>query len=283
MADPIQVMQSELIRLQATRAQLLGIYRESYPDVVAIEREISAKEASLESVKSAKVTPVLSPTDPPAAASERSQDPPSGPQSRNSPPEGEDDTSIAQVRSQLEANRVEIENLSKDEKQQDAAISQYQSRLNLTPVREQQLSGILRDYELSKQEYLDLLGKEQQSQLAMSLEKRQGGQQFRLAESPSLPTLPSSPKRLKISLGGAGVGVLLGLVLAVLADIRNPRLYNEKEASSRLSIPLVVGLPLLLTPDEARLRRWKKFFELCSGSLLTLAVLVVQYYVYRHP
>jgi hypothetical protein len=43
----------------------------------------------------------------------------------------------------LEANRVEMENLSNDEKQLKASLSQYQNRLNLTPVREQQLTGIL--------------------------------------------------------------------------------------------------------------------------------------------
>ena len=49
----------------------------------------------------------------------------------------------AQIKSQLEANRVEMENLSNDEKQLKASLSQYQNRLNLTPVREQQLTGIL--------------------------------------------------------------------------------------------------------------------------------------------
>ena len=178
---------------------------------------------------------------------------------------------------------MEIENLEKDEKQRNATISEYESRLNLTPVREQQLSGMLRDYDLSKKEYNDLLGKEQQSELAMSLEKRQGGQQFRLAESPNLPTLPSSPKRLKISLGGAGGGVLLGLVLAVLAEIKNPKLYDENEVTRRFSLPLVVGLPLLLAPGEARLRRWKTLFEWFGGSALIVAVLGVEYFVYLHP
>ena len=46
---------------------------------------------------------------------------------------------------------------------------------------------------LLKQNYADLLGKKQQSQLATSLEKQQEGQQFRLVDSPSLPTVPSSP------------------------------------------------------------------------------------------
>ncbi len=282
--DPILVLQRDLLRLQIARTQLLSVYRENYPDVVSIERQISAKQASLEGLKSAKRTAATLPGDSSAVpAASEGHDTALKAQNGHSSPENAEDTSIAQVKSQLEANRLEIENLSKDEKQRNATISEYQSRLNLTPVREQQLSGILRDYELSQKEYQDLLGKEQQSQLAMSLEKRQGGQQFHLAESPSLPTLPSSPKRLKISLGGAGGGILLGLVLAVLAEIKNPKLYDETEVSRRFTMPLVVGLPLLLAPSEARLRKWKRIFEWFGGSVLTVAVIAAEFFVYLHP
>ena len=108
---------------------------------------------------------------------------------------------MAQVKSQLEANRLEIDNLLKDEKQLRASLTQYQNRWNLTPVREQQLTSLNRDYELVKKDYEDLANKEQQSQLATSLEKNQGGRQFRLVDPPSLPVLASSPNRLKLNLG----------------------------------------------------------------------------------
>jgi polysaccharide chain length determinant protein (PEP-CTERM system associated) len=272
--DPVQVLQSDLNLLQTSRAQLLSRYSDRHPDVMAVDREISAKQALLQSYRSARAAA------PPAPGSQNdSAAIPNG----ASPRETEDAASTAQLKSQLEANRLEIENLTKDEKQQKASIAQYQSRLNLTPVREQQLAGILRDYELSKSEYLDLLGKEQQSQLAMSLEKRQGGQQFRLINSPSLPTLRSSPKRLKIALGGVLGGILLGLALAVLAEIATPRLYDEEAVRVRFATPLVVGLPLLPTPGEERLRTWRMVFEWSAGSVVTVAVLAAEYYVYRHP
>ena len=161
---------------------------------------------------------------------------------------------MAQLRSQLEANRLEIANLSKDETQQKAIVSQYQKRLNLTPVREQQLSGILRDYELSKQDYADLLGKAQQSQLATSLEKQQGGEQFRLVEPPSLPARPSSPKRIQLGLAGLGAGLFLGLVMAFLKELPRPTFHTTKEISQRFGAPLVVALPVLRTPAEKRRR-----------------------------
>jgi polysaccharide chain length determinant protein (PEP-CTERM system associated) len=272
-ADPVQALQNDLNLLQTRRAQMLSTYSVRHPDVIAADREIAAKQALLQNYKTARgaAAPPAAPGDSAAA------------QNGTSARDPEEVASTAQLKSQLEANRLEIENLTKDEKQQRESIAQYQSRLNLTPVREQQLAGILRDYELSKSEYLDLLGKEQQSQLAMNLEKRQGGQQFRLINSPSLPTLPSSPKRLKITLGGVVGGIVLGLALAVLVEIRNPKLYDEEAVRLRFTTPLVVGLPILLTPAEERLRTWRYAFEWSAGSLVTFAVLAAEYYVYRHP
>jgi succinoglycan biosynthesis transport protein ExoP len=282
--DPVLALQKELTRLQSTRTQLLSIYRENYPDVVTIDREIKEKQASLENLKSANRTATsFDDSSAVPAASGSSAETLSAPQSRKSSQESQEDPSIAQVKGQLESNRLEIESLERDEKERNATIAEYQRRLNLTPVREQQLSGLLRDYDLSKQEYQDLLGKKQQSQLAMNLEKRQGGQQFRLAEPPSLPTLPSSPKRLKISLGGACGGILLGLGLAVLTGMKNSKLYDENEVSRRFSMPLVVGLPLLLTTAEVRFRAWKKGLEWFAGSALILGVVGIEYYVYIHP
>ena len=171
-------------------------------------------------------------------------------------PDGTDyDTTIAQLKSQFEANRLEMENLSKEERQLKASIAQYQNRLNLIPIREQQLSGILREYDLLKQNYAELQNQGRQSQMATSLEKEQEGEQFRLVDPPSLPTLPSSPKRVRISIGGAVAGVFLGFALALLAEARDRTLHTESDVSRRYEVPLIVGVPPLFSAEEERARQ----------------------------
>jgi uncharacterized protein involved in exopolysaccharide biosynthesis len=192
-----------------------------------------------------------------------------------------DATSIAQVRSQLEANALEIENLSKDEIRVKASIARYENRLNQTPVREQQQAGIVRETEALRTEYDELLKKEQESQLATNLEKQQGGQQFRLIDPASLPTVPSSPQRLKMSAGGAVAGLVLGLALAFLIEMKKSAFYSEKELHQCVPAPLMVGVPLLLTPAEERQRMRKAVVEWATASVLVLAVLAAEFYVYR--
>jgi polysaccharide chain length determinant protein (PEP-CTERM system associated) len=267
-ASPIDIAQSDLAKLQAEKAMLLSRYRPTHPDVIAKEQEIASAETALERLK--------------ANASKTSIPNTGKAESQTRPPSGAaDQPAIAQTRSQLEANRLEIANLSKEETQLKASLAQYQNRLNLTPVREQQLTGLLRDYDLQKQNYTDLVNKELQSQLATNLEKDQGGRQFRLVDPPSLPVVPSSPKRLKINLGGAVGGVILGLALAFLMAMRDRSFHAEKQLSQRFGLPLVVGVPMLLTPSEKRYRAWRASFEWLAGSVLVLAVCAVEFYSYR--
>jgi succinoglycan biosynthesis transport protein ExoP len=270
--SPLQVAKDDLSKLQTEKAKLVNTYKSSYPEVRSIEREISAAQTLVDSLKTSGNSQTDNASEPSltAQAAAKGEAP-------------EDDSSITQLKSQLEANRLDIENLTKSEAQQKAVIAQYQSRLNLTPVREEQLAGILRDYELSKQDYADLLGKEQQSQLATSLEKQQGGEQFRLVEPPSLPDLPSSPKRIKFSLMGIGAGLFLGLAVAFLVDLARPTFHSTREVSQRFGAPLVIGLPVVFTPGEKRRRTWLRVIELMGGSVLASAIGVAELYVLWHP
>src|SRR6266853_1911721 len=202
--SPLEAAQKDLDRLQSEKAALLTTSTARHPDVLKIGRAITEQEALVARLKALKIPTTEKPQAPAAT------------------PEGtEYDTTIAQLRSQLEAARLEMANLSKDEVQLKASIAQYQNRLNLIPIREQQLSGILREHDQLKKNYEELQNEGRQSQLVTTLEKEQEDQQFRLVDPPSLPTLPSSPKRARISLGGAVAGVFLGFALALLAEARD--------------------------------------------------------------
>jgi polysaccharide chain length determinant protein (PEP-CTERM system associated) len=264
-ASPTATLEQDLSRLRTERNALLGKYTASHPDVVRTDAEIAKTEALLAQAQSLPRAPEPQETGSPAVLSSR-----------------RDDAPTAQIKSQLEANRVEIENLTKDANQLKEKIARYQERLNATPVREQELTGMLRDYDLLKQNYADLLKKQLESGLAVSLEKHQEGQQFRVVDPPSLPTVPSSPKRLKISLGGAAAGLLLGLALAFLMDTTNRSFHTEKELSQLFPVVLVLGLPLLLTPAQQRMQAWRLAFEALAGCVLVAVVCIAEFYVYRH-
>ena len=266
------MVQSDLTRLKAERANLLSLYTPQYPGVVKINEKIAETEALIRMLRPSSSSP--------KRAENASPEAPVGLSAG-----AKEDISIAQLSSQLESNRLEVENLTKDESQLKNTIQQYQMRVNQTPVREQQLAEMLRNYELLKQDYADKLNKEMESQMAANLEKRQEGQQFRVVDRPSLPTIPSSPNRIKISLGGGFVGIGLGLAFAFLRDMRDRSFHSEEALRKRFAVPLIMGIPLLITASEEQIRTRKRALEWMAGFALGLAVIVTEvyeFYIYRH-
>ena len=188
--------------------------------------------------------------------------------------------SIAQARGRVTANDAEMERLLEEQKRTEGLIHQYERRLNLTPVREQELSDIVRDYNLSKQNYEQLLQKKLQSELATSLELQQQSEQFRILEPSRLPTKPHEPNRLRINLLGGMLGLGLGVGLAFLREIRDGSVYTVKDAERLFRLPLLVSLPELLTAGERRRQRWKQVGAWLGGSFVVLAVVVGWAFVY---
>jgi polysaccharide chain length determinant protein (PEP-CTERM system associated) len=271
--SPLQAAENDLSLLEVDRAKLLTTYSPSYLGVKELDRKIAAAQSIVDKLEAAQKAQVA------ASATNDGSPSPISPTADT----WSEDSSIAQLQSQLEANRLEIQNTQKDEEQARKLIAQYQDRLNMTPVREQELASIQRDYELSNQNYKDLESKAIQSQLATNLEKQEGGQQFRLLEPPSLPELPTSPQRIKLSLAGLGGGLLVGLLLAFVTEFARPTFRSTQEITRRLGAPLVIGLPLILTKSEKQRRNWRRILEFAVGSMLTLVMCAAEVYVLRHP
>jgi succinoglycan biosynthesis transport protein ExoP len=268
--SPSDAARADLTRLEASRAILLGKYTPDHPDVQKINREIARAEETVSRLKSSA----------PARSSGRDATTAAA-RPRAGEADAADDAAVAQFRSQLEANRVEIDNLIKDESHLKVLIAQYENRLNQIPVREQQQGGILRETEALRQEYAELQKKEQESQLATNLEKQQGGQQFRLIDPASFPLVPSSPKRFKLSLFGVAGGLAIGFLLAILLEMKDTSFYNDKDLQRDIALPFVISVPLLPTPAEERHGSRMGMARLMAGSVLTLLLLVAELYVYR--
>ena len=182
-------------------------------------------------------------------------------------------TPVLQLQGQLKANQQEIEDSRRELARVDEQISSYQARLNGTPIREQQLADLTRDYDQSTANYDSLLKKQMQSQLATNLEKRQQGEQFRIIDPPSLPVKPISPNRLKLSLIGIVVGLLAGIGLAVMVELIEDRVRNEDEVTRIVNVRILAGIPHLFTPEEQKRQRRQRMFEWsCAGLMLVVMV-----------
>jgi hypothetical protein len=77
--------------------------------------------------------------------------------------------------------------------------------------------------------------------------------------------------------GGFG----LGLALALLMEKKDRAFYSEAEVAKRFGAAIVLGVPLVLTSGEKRMRHWRASAEWVAGCALILAVCAAEFYVYR--
>ena len=185
-ANTLPALERELSKMRADLDDMQTRYTPKHPDVIRLKGLIAKTEKLKSDIEARVATPQPDQAERlPTNASELQAMAP-----------------MLQLEGQLKANEREVEDARREMQSLQTQIAAYQSRLNLTPIREQQLTDLTRDYEQSKNNYDSLLKKQMQSQLATNLEKRQQGKGFRIIDPPSLPHKPYSPDRVKFSLLG---------------------------------------------------------------------------------
>jgi polysaccharide biosynthesis transport protein len=264
-----EVLDKELLDLRTRLADARSRYTEDFPDVVSLEKKIAdtenlKKEIEVAIAANQKAAKEVGATGTPSTDEDRYD---------SSPP-------IMQIRSQLKANELEIKDYQRHAGEIESEMATYRARLNMTPQTEQELTDISRGYEEAKANYNSLLQKQEQSQLATSLEHRQQGEQFRIVDPPSLPDKPSSPNHLLVSLVGLALGLGIGFCLAVLLELTNVRVWHERDLEGLVPGRVLVGIPHLSTPGEDRRRAVFRWLELGAAVGMIIVIMVGNLYAF---
>lgn len=259
--EAAEALDKELRDLRARLIDARSRYTEDYPDVVALKQKIDETEKLKKQIE----TEIAKKQ---AAVSESAD----SNTSANKGTRYDSTAPMMQVRSQLKAIDLEIQNYQRHINEVEAQIAAYRARLNLTPQTEQELADVSRGYEESKANYNSLLQKQNQSQLATSLERQEQGEHFRIIDPPSLPAKPSSPNRVGISLLGLAGGVVIGFVLTVVRELVDDRVWHEKELESLVPSRVLVSIPRLSTDREDRYRLMCRRLE--AGAVLGIIIVI---------
>ena len=135
----------------------------------------------------------------------------------------------------------------------DRRIASFQARVEAAPRREQEVLGLMRDYQKLSENYSALLSKKLDAEMASRLEQQQKGQQFRVLDPAYLPERPSFPNRGLFALAGALVGLLLGVGLALTIDVIDPTMKDAESVAAAFSFPVLAVIPYVKPRDQARL------------------------------
>ncbi|HEX8817034.1 MAG TPA: XrtA system polysaccharide chain length determinant [Terriglobales bacterium] len=254
-------LDDELDKQKRQLAALEAQYTDEHPDVVKMKGEI----ARTEQLKAQIESDLSKPADGSVATAAANNELLSSDKKTISP--------TVEIRSQIKSNELEIQNRKKEIKELETSVDEYKVKLNQTPVREQQLADLTRDYDQSRTNYESLLAKSNQSELATNLEKRQQGEGFRILDPPSLPQKPYWPNRLQLTFFGLIAGAAFGIVGAFLAESVDDRVYHESDLATVAGLPVLGTVPPMPTWMEQRHKVWMTSFEWASG--LAMAAILV--------
>ena len=224
----------ELDQLKAQLADLTSHYTDKHPDVRKTKEQIARTEKMREQIVAGMNSPANDST--PQSAAPTDLDPKSGP--------------MLELESQLKANRLEIANREAEIKDEQNKISQYQARLNMAPLMEQQFADITRDYDQSKTDYESLLAKKNQSEMSTDLEKTQQGERFRMLDPPNLPVRPYKPNRLMLCGAGLAVGLVFGGGFTFGLEKLSGKIYSEREIEELVPFDVMAEIPPIESLEE---------------------------------
>ena len=261
----------EIMQMEANLSTLREHYKDTYPDVRRLQSQLSSAKKMREQVLAEEEETAKEPASP-----TRRLDPMLEKEARQL------DTAIERTEAQLKAKDVEAKNLNAEIANAEKGIRTIQSRIESTPVSEQQYADIIRDREVAKLKYDDLSKKRSQSQIAEDLERRQQGETLEVLDPASLPQSPTQPKRPLILGAGTALGLMLGLFLAGAREAKDTSLKNLKDVRAYTQLTVLGSVPLLENDLVVRRRKrltWLAWSTACLVGIIVMTASAFYYYV----
>jgi len=237
---PPSPLMLKLIQKKLDLANLQTEYKETYPDIVMLKREIQELEdqVALTEMSEAGTLP------------EGLKDP--GQSTQNTPKKAPlrmpigfelERAQIAESQRQIQAIDLELNSLKERERGLQRQIQLYEKRVESVPAREQELAVLERDYENIKKNYQALLDKKLNAKIAENLEKRQKGEQFRILDPANLPEKPFKPEPLQIAFLGIAGGLGVGVALAFIREKLDSSIRKPEEVERITAVPVLASIP----------------------------------------
>jgi polysaccharide chain length determinant protein (PEP-CTERM system associated) len=225
---------NDINSLKTKLADLLMRYTENHPDVTRLKNRIEELERVPAGGKTGQIT--------------------SSPFSRKK-------SELLRDRSALESQIAQIQ----------SQIRIYQLRVEETPKREQELISLKRDYDNMDKLYSSLLKRKLESEISVSMERKQKGEQFQIIDRAQLPKRPIEPNLKRIFLMTIGIGFGLGCGLAYLLEFLDSSYRRPEKVEEDFKIPVIATIPAIYTQKAI----YKKRIEMGMCGFFALIILIL--------
>lgn len=249
-AAPLTATQ-QLAAARATLQQLERRWTPNHPDIARAKREIAELEAK--------------------AAEEAARQP--GGQTPGIPASPSNTSAasrLTQLHQEAEQLRRSIPARQAEDQRLKGLLASYRARLEVAPQLESEMTELMRDYTTLQEQYTTLLRKSEDSKIAVNLERRQIGEQFKIIDGARMPERPFSPDRARLNLMGLGGGLGIGLLLVALLEYRDTRLKTDDDVVISLALPVLAVIPVMMTATERHKRKRRRVVLAIATSIVVV-------------
>ena len=273
-----ETLQDQLNKMKASLALLQGRYTDDYPDVVKLKSNIAQLEKQIADQTAQQTSAAQSKNaapEKPAGSDAVAQNPAGQTPGASTPAAGQTaatPASIQQLRARLKQTDIFIKGKTQEQLKLQQQIRAYESRLQVTPAVEEEYKQLSMGHEQALKFYNSLLASRDQSQMSVDLETEGKGEHFAVLDSANLPQEPSFPVWWQFALGGFGGGLLIGIGLALILEMKDKAIRDERDVDFYLSLPTLALVPTIGAENgggakRGFLRRRRKHPELQAAGV----------------
>lgn len=261
--------EKQILDLETKLSGLREQYRDTHPDVKRVEAQLAVLKKTRDSLLAEEAKREAAVPKKREVAPVRTRE------------AAELEAAIQRQQSFIRAKDMEIEQYVKDQARLDKAIRTFQERVEAIPIGEREYAELTRDYALARSRYEELSQKRANSEIATDLESRKQGETLELLDPATLPQTPTEPKRWLIIVIGTWLGLVLGLFMAGMREIKDTSLKNLKDVRAYTGLAVLGSVPLLENDLVVRRKRrltWLAWSSACIAGFLVMIGSVYYYY-----
>jgi len=257
------------IELSKTRANLnaqldnlMKVYKEKHPAVVAKKNEIARVNEEFENLKRNADRKIDS-------ASKTN---------KNKTELQRKSLELENQRIQAQIGQIETQLSAKDGDLRVNAgeVAALEARINAVPGVKVALESVTGQYQSSKQTYDEILKKKNEAETVVGVETNAQGETIRVQDPANVPQSPVAPKRFVLTMVGTGAGLFIGLILIAFFEIpRFFRIQSIEDAKHYTGLPVLASVPPLLSASEKQWIKRSGWLKLGAGVVVAIGIIPV--------
>ena len=177
-----------------------------------------------------------------------------------------------ELKAEIHRASVEVETLKIRFAEQKSSVEALKQAVDVLPEVEAKLAKLNRDYDITRDRYLDLVSRRESARLAQEVGLSGSNVNFSIIDTPRVATKPSGPNRLLLLSAVLLAAISAGLGWGFLRYLIQPTFIDSSQVREKFDFPILGTVGLYLTAEHKKRRRIQ-----LTSFLLAFCLLVISY------